>query len=104
VLVDFVEDLLPVALQVQDLQPLALVGELGPGPPAGLAGVVGLGVGEGEGLVEPPAAAVEVDQVAGEGRGRAVVVLGGGGVQELAEEGFALVGVQPREGPGVGAA
>jgi hypothetical protein len=71
---------------------------------AGAAGVVGHRVGEGEGLVEPPAIDIEVDQVVGECGGSAVVVLGGGGVQELVEAGFGLVGVQPRECPRVGAA
>ena len=56
-------------LPIQDLQPLDLVAELAPRAVSGAAGVVGLLVVEGEGLLEPAPIEVEVDQVAGQDAG-----------------------------------
>ena len=46
------EDLLVVAEQAEDLQPPALVEQLGPGSESGLAGVLDLLVGRGEGVAQ----------------------------------------------------
>jgi len=89
---------------VQDLQPHAVVEELGPGPVAGAVGVLGPGVGEGEGLIPPPTIVVEAEQVAGEVFSSAELFAGDGGVQQLPEQGFGLVGVEPGQGAGMAAA
>jgi hypothetical protein len=75
-------------LAIQDLQPLDRVAELAPGAVSRAAGVVGLLVGEGEGLFEPAPIEVEVDQVAGQDAGRDRTVAVGPRCRGVAGSGF----------------
>ena len=81
-------------LPIQDLQPLDRVAELAPGAVSRAAGVVGLLVGEGEGLFEPAPIEVEVDQVAGQDAGVTEQLLLDRGIEELPVAGFGMVGIE----------
>jgi len=81
-------------LPIQDLQPLDLVAELAPRAVSGAAGVVGLLVVEGEGLLEPAPIEVEVDQVAGQDAGVTEQLLLDRGIEELPVAGFGMVGIE----------
>ena len=70
---DLGQDLVGLSHRGQHLQPLDLVGELGPGAEAGLPGVADRLVGEVEGLGQPPAVPAQVDQPPGGRRRRPVV-------------------------------
>jgi len=77
---------------------------LGPGPVTGAAGVLSHEIGEGEGLVQPPAAPVEAAQVTGKVTSSPKFLAVDGCVQQLPEQGFGLVGVEDHQGAGVDAA
>lgn len=87
-----------VAEHAENLQSLALIAQLGPGPEPGLGGVLDGLVCESECLGQLALIAQQKDQVASGGGGEAVVAASGGLVVGAAEQGFGFAGIHQGKG------